>query len=85
MMIAMTLMCEPTLIVADEPTTALDVTLQADVMGLLAGARRGGMGVLFVTHDLALVAQSCSRMVVLYAGQVVEHGVVERCFAAPAA
>jgi peptide/nickel transport system ATP-binding protein len=84
-LIAGALICGPRLLIADEPTTALDVTLQAQVLELLAKTQReSGMGLLLVTHDLALVAESCRRVVVLYAGQVVEQGPVARCLTAPA-
>jgi oligopeptide/dipeptide ABC transporter ATP-binding protein len=83
-LLAMAMICEPQLLIADEPTTALDVTLQAQVIELITQARlESGMGLLLVTHDLALVNESCSEVVVLYAGQVVERGPVRRCFAAP--
>jgi len=83
-LLAAALACDPLLLIADEPTTALDVTLQAEVMELLRQAQRErAMGVLLVTHDLALVAETCSRVVVLYAGQVVEQGWVTDCFASP--
>jgi len=84
-LIAAALICEPRLVIADEPTTALDVTLQAQVLDLLTAAqRRSGTGLLLVTHDLGLVAETCRRVVVLYAGQVVEQGPAERCVSAPA-
>jgi len=83
-LLAMALICEPQLLIADEPTTALDVTLQAQVIELITRARlESGMGLLLVTHDLALVGQCCSELTVLYAGQVVEQGPVGRCFSAP--
>ncbi len=73
-MIAMALACEPKILIADEPTTALDVTIQAQILELLVSMRdRIGMGVLLVTHDLGVVAQVCDRVVVMYAGQVVER------------
>src|SRR5206468_718145 len=73
-MIAMALACEPKLLIADEPTTALDVTIQAQVLDLLRSLQRElGMAVLFVTHDLGVVADLCDRVVVMYAGQVVEQ------------
>ena len=76
-MIAMALVCEPRLLIADEPTTALDVTIQAQIMDLLlALADRTGTAIMFITHNLGLVAQSCHRMVTMYAGQVVESGPV---------
>ena len=74
-MIAMALACTPRLLIADEPTTALDVTIQAQIMRLLADLkRRHGMALLFITHDLALVGEIADRVAVMYAGQVVETG-----------
>ena len=73
-MIAMAVSCEPRLLIADEPTTALDVTIQAQVLELLARMQQElGMSVLLVTHDLGVVAEVCERVVVMYAGQVVEQ------------
>ena len=75
-MIAMTLAQEPGLIIADEPTTALDATVQREVVELLRGLRdERGLGVLFISHDLALVGEFCDRLVVMYAGRIVETGV----------
>ncbi|CAN5889082.1 ABC transporter ATP-binding protein [soil metagenome] len=83
-MIAMALSCEPELLIADEPTTALDVTIQAQILELLAELRqRLGMAVILITHDLGVVAEVCDRVVVMYAGQVVEHGTVEQIFRDP--
>ena len=83
-MIAMALSCNPTLLIADEPTTGLDVTIQAQIIEhLQALQRRQGMSVLFITHDLGLVAEIADRVFVLYAGQVVEFGSVETIFRAP--
>ncbi len=83
-MIAMALSCEPKLLIADEPTTALDVTIQAQILELLASLRRRhGMAVLLITHDLGVVAEVCDRVVVMYAGQVVETGTVYEIFADP--
>ena len=83
-MIAMALSCEPSLLIADEPTTALDVTIQAQILELLAASRElRGMALMLVSHDLGVVAEICDRVVVMYAGQVVETGPVERVFAAP--
>lgn len=83
-MIAMALSCEPKLLIADEPTTALDVTIQAQILELLAELRgRHSMAVLLITHDLGVVAEVCDRVVVMYAGQVVESGSVYEIFADP--
>ncbi|WP_455900993.1 ABC transporter ATP-binding protein [Rhodococcus gordoniae] len=83
-MIAMALACEPSLLIADEPTTALDVTIQAQVLDLIRDmAAQFDMGVLFVTHDLGVVADLCTEVVVMYAGQVVEKARTEELFAAP--
>jgi oligopeptide/dipeptide ABC transporter ATP-binding protein len=83
-MIAIALACEPKLILCDEPTTALDVTIQDQILKLLAAMRRDfGVSVVFVTHDLAVVAQTCDTIAVMYAGQVVETGTVEEVFHRP--
>ena len=83
-MIAMALVCEPKLLIADEPTTALDVTIQAQVLDLIRSLQDVfGMSVLFVTHDLGVVAEICDRVVVMYAGQIVEQGRVGDLFSAP--
>jgi peptide/nickel transport system ATP-binding protein len=83
-MIAMALACEPDLLIADEPTTALDVTIQAQILDLLAELRtRLGMAMILITHDLGVVAEVCDRVVVMYAGQVVEHGAVQEIFSDP--
>ena len=83
-MIAMALSCEPKLLIADEPTTALDVTIQAQILDLLASLRENhGMAVLLITHDLGVVAEVCDRVVVMYAGQVVETGAVYEIFEDP--
>ncbi len=84
-MIAIALACEPALLLADEPTTALDVTIQAQVLGLLADLKgRDGMAMLFITHNLGVVAQIADRVAVMYAGQIVEEGRVADIFARPA-
>lgn len=83
-MIAMALMCEPALVIADEPTTALDVTLQAQILRLLAELQRDyRMGLILITHDLGIVAQVATRVVVMYAGQVAEAASAEQIFRAP--
>ncbi len=83
-MIAMALSCEPDLLIADEPTTALDVTIQAQILDILAELRvRRGMAILLITHDLGVVAEVCDRVLVMYAGQVVESGTVEEIFRDP--
>ena len=82
--IAMALACDPDLLIADEPTTALDVTIQAQVLRLLADLQEErGMGLLFVTHDLGVVAEIADRVVVMYAGKVMERGDVHDVFANP--
>ena len=83
-LIAMALSCRPRLLIADEPTTALDVTVQSQIMRLLAEVRAEfGTAIVLVTHDVGVVAGSCDDMVVLYAGRVMESGPVEDVFAAP--
>ena len=83
-MIAMALACEPSLLIADEPTTALDVTIQAQILDLMDELQeRLGMAIIFITHDLGVVAQMARRVVVMYAGQVVETGPVDEIFNRP--
>ena len=83
-LIAMALLCRPRVLIADEPTTALDVTVQSRIMRLLAEVRAElGTAVILVTHDVGVVAGSCDEMVVLYGGRVMESGPVDRIFAAP--
>jgi len=83
-MIAMALACDPKLIIADEPTTALDVTIQAQILDLLIDLReRLGMAILLITHDLGVVAEMCDDVVVMYAGRVVERGPVADVFTTP--
>ena len=82
--IAMAMACEPKLLIADEPTTALDVTIQAEILALINRLKReNGMAVLFITHDMAVVAQMADRVVVMYRGAIVETGPVDQIFNAP--
>ncbi|WP_424462369.1 ABC transporter ATP-binding protein [Paradevosia shaoguanensis] len=83
-MIAMALSCEPSVLIADEPTTALDVTIQAQILDLMRTLQaKLGMAIVFITHDLGVVAEMANRVVVMYAGQVVETGTVEEIFTKP--
>jgi len=83
-MIAMALVCEPELLIADEPTTALDVTIQAQILELMTDLRRKiGTSVLLITHDLGVVSETCSRVVVMYGGQIMEESPVEELFENP--
>ena len=80
--IAMALVMNPALVIADEPTTALDVTIQAQILELLADlTKRLGTSILLITHDLGVVAENCSRVIVMYAGEVVEESVTRELFA----
>jgi len=83
-MIAMALLCSPALLIADEPTTALDVTIQAQILWLLRDLReRAGIAILLITHDLGVVREVCDRVAVMYAGQVVESCATEQLFSFP--
>jgi peptide/nickel transport system ATP-binding protein len=83
-MIAMATACSPDLLVADEPTTALDVTVQAQILDLLVGlVEEGGSSLLLITHDLPVVANVCQRVLVLYGGRIVEEGGVQDVFGDP--
>ena len=83
-MIAVSLACGPRILIADEPTTALDVTIQAQIMDLIVDMNRKlQMGVMLITHDLAVVAETCQRVIVMYLGQIVEEGSVEDIFDRP--
>ncbi|GGL64760.1 oligopeptide/dipeptide ABC transporter ATP-binding protein [Wenxinia marina] len=84
-MIAMALLCRPNLLIADEPTTALDVTVQAQIMKLLGEIRQEfGTAIILITHDLGIVAEFCDRTLVMYGGQIMEDGPTDGLFAAPA-
>jgi oligopeptide/dipeptide ABC transporter ATP-binding protein len=83
-MIAMALSCNPSLLIADEPTTALDVTIQAQILELIRALQQStGMALWLITHDLGVVAETCSRVIVMYAGLVMEEGSVEKVFRDP--
>ena len=83
-MIAMAMACDPKLLIADEPTTALDVTIQAQILDLIRGLQKEtGMSVLLITHDLGVVAETAHHVAVMYAGRVVEYGSVQRIFEHP--
>ncbi|MEB2320518.1 MAG: ABC transporter ATP-binding protein [Pseudomonadota bacterium] len=83
-MIAMALICEPSLLIADEPTTALDVTVQAQITDLLRElSESAGTALMFITHDLGVVAETCTRMLTMYAGQVVEDAPVDAALVRP--
>ncbi len=82
-MIAMGLSCQPNLLIADEPTTGLDVTVQAQILKLIGELRVKGFSVLIITHDLAIVAQLCDRIAIMYAAKIVEMGKVEDIFFRP--
>jgi oligopeptide/dipeptide ABC transporter ATP-binding protein len=83
-MIAIAMSCNPALLIADEPTTALDVTIQAQILDLIADLQKAeGMSVLLITHDLGVVAQTAHHVAVMYAGKVVEYATVEDLFGAP--
>jgi peptide/nickel transport system ATP-binding protein len=83
-MIAMALAGEPDLLIADEPTTALDATIQAQILALLGELRRdGNMAMVLISHDLGVVAENCDRVAVMYAGRIVEEASADRLFGAP--
>lgn len=84
-MIAIALACEPKLLIADEPTTALDVTIQAQILDLMKDLqKKTGMGIIFITHNLGVVADICDKVSVMYAGKIVEQGPVDDIFYEPA-
>ena len=83
-MIAMALACDPAIVIGDEPTTALDVMVQAQILELLERLRRElGLSLILITHDLSVIAETCDRVLIMYAGKVAEEGPVRRIFAAP--
>ncbi len=83
-MIAMALVCDPKILIADEPTTALDVTIQAQILQLMKDLnKRLNTAVMLITHDLGVVAETCERVIVMYSGQIVEEGPVELIFKEP--
>jgi peptide/nickel transport system ATP-binding protein len=83
-MIAMAMSCRPKLLIADEPTTALDVTIQAQILELMQDMKEQfGMAIMLITHAMGVVAETCQRVTVMYAGQVVEEAPVEALFGAP--
>ena len=83
-MIAIALACEPKLLIADEPTTALDVTIQAQILDLMQDLRKKlGMSIIMITHDLGVVASMCEKIAVMYAGHIVEYGTADEIFYEP--
>jgi peptide/nickel transport system ATP-binding protein len=83
-MIALALACDPELLIADEPTTALDVTIQAQILDLMRNLKAStGIAIILITHDLGVVAETCDRVAVMYAGEIVEYAPVDVLFAAP--
>jgi peptide/nickel transport system ATP-binding protein len=83
-MIAMALACDPMLLIADEPTTALDVTLQAQILDLMRELKAAsGAAIILITHDLGVVAEVCDEVAVMYAGEIVERASVDELFASP--
>ena len=83
-MIAMALACEPDILIADEPTTALDVTIQAQILDLIRDLQAQlGMSVILITHDLGVVAEMCDEVIVMYAGEVCERGTADEIFYNP--
>ena len=84
-MIAMAMSCNPQLLIADEPTTALDVTIQAQILELMKKIQKEeGMSILLITHDLGVVAEMCTRVIVMYAGEIVEEAPIDVLFYQPA-
>ncbi|MBQ3347534.1 MAG: ABC transporter ATP-binding protein [Synergistaceae bacterium] len=84
LMIAMSILCDPELLIADEPTTALDVTVQAQILGLLREIREAsGMGMIIITHDLGVIAGEADRVIVMYGGRIMEEGTSQEIFKSP--
>ena len=83
-MIAMALACDPAVVIGDEPTTALDVMVQAQILELLEALRHKlGLSLILITHDLSVIAETCDRVMVMYAGRVAEEGTVQEVFRRP--
>ena len=79
--IAMALICDPSLLIADEPTTALDVTIQAQILSMICDLqRRYGTAVILITHDMGVVAETCDKVAIMYAGEIVEYGLLPDIF-----
>ena len=83
-MIAMAMICKPKLLIADEPTTALDVTVEAQILELMEKLREGGTSILLISHNLGVIARMCEDVYVMYAGKIVEHAEIGTLFADPA-
>lgn len=81
--IAMALLLKPELVIADEPTTALDVLVQAQILGLLKGLKKSGMTVVLISHDLGIVSEICDKVAIMYAGKIVEFGTLEEVYDSP--
>lgn len=82
--IAMALICDPKMLIADEPTTALDVTIQAQILSMICDLQRKfGTSVIMITHDLGVVAETCDKVAIMYAGEIVEYGTLEEIFTGP--
>src|SRR5205085_6927610 len=83
-MIAMALACDPAIVIGDEPTTALDVMIQAQILELLERLRQElGLSLILITHDLSVIAETCDRVMVMYAGRIAEEGTVDEIFRRP--
>ena len=83
-MIAIALLCNPKILIADEPTTALDVTIQAQILQLLKGLQKeNGMSIIFITHDLGVIAEMCDRVLVMYGGRIIEQAKVTELYERP--